>query len=86
MFPIIEEWERSSESREEFCNRHNLQLSTFSYWRTRYAKSTANPTPGFVQVDPGLDENLEVIYPNGVIIRLPGTSSLSQLQALIGLV
>lgn len=86
MFPLIEEWENSNESREAFCHRHNLQLSTFSYWRSRYIKSKVRPATSFVELQPNLGEDLEIIYPNGVKIRLTGNSPLSQIQALIRLV
>lgn len=91
MFPIIEEWESSDENREAFCRRHNVSLSTFSYWRTRYAKSkigaTAHQQGKFIELSPETFEDyLEILYPNGVRLRLPSGSSLSSLQTLIGLV
>ena len=87
MFPIIEEWENCNESRETFCQRHNLPLSTFSYWRTKYAQGRSTTSePGFVKLRPELHDSLEVIYPNGVRVRLSQNSSLADLRALIQLV
>lgn len=88
MFPIIEEWESTDESREIFCKRHDVPISTFSYWRTRYAKSRhADQSPKFVKLTPEPpSSDLEIIYPNGVKIRLPHSSSLSDLRTLIHLI
>lgn len=87
MFAIIEQWESSQESREAFCQSHNLPVSTFSYWRTKYAKAKEQPRePGFVQLKPRISDNLEVIYPNGVRVKVPQGSSLADLRALIQLV
>lgn len=87
MFAIIEQWESSQESREAFCQSHNLSVSTFSYWRTKYAKAKKQAgEPGFVQLQACMSDNLEVIYPNGVRVKVPQGSSLADLRALIQLV
>ena len=87
MFPLLEEWENCNESREAFCQRHHLQLSTFGYWRTKYVQANKLPrASGFVKLSPPLQDPLEVEYPNGVKLRLPANTSLADLQALIQLV
>ena len=87
MFDLISRWEDSDEGRTTFCNAHGVTLSTFSYWRTKYRKSKkAMSSKGFVELKPTLSMGLEVVYPNGVIVRLPQTSSLSDLRALVQLV
>lgn len=88
MFALIEQWKESSEPRKAFCQKHGLAESTFSYWYSKYRKSTNNSGQpgGFVNVQPSLHDNLEVVYPNGVKIRLPQDTSLADLRALIQLV
>ena len=39
MFPLIKLWEESGLTRAEFCQRHYLQLGTFTYWRKKYLAS-----------------------------------------------
>ena len=39
MFPLIKLWEDSGLTRAEFCQRHDLQLGTFTYWRKKYLAS-----------------------------------------------
>lgn len=89
MFAMMTVWESSQEPREQFCKRHGVSLSTFSYWRTKYRKenNSSEPTQGsFIGLQPQLSESLEICYPNGVRIRLSQGSSLADLQALIHLV
>lgn len=88
MFALIEQWKESSEPRKAFCQRHHIAPSTFSYWCTKYAKvnGTSQQAGGFVEVQPSLRDSLEVIYPNGVKIKLPQDVSLSDLRTLIQLV
>lgn len=35
----INQWENSGLSQQEYCNRHNLALSTFGYWKRKTRKS-----------------------------------------------
>ena len=85
MFTLIKSWESSQESQAHFCNRHDVTLSTFSYWRTKYRKEKrAMPASGsFIGLQPQLPEGLEILYPNGVRIRLTPDSPLAEVQALI---
>lgn len=90
MFPIIEEWESSPESMGQFCERHQIPKSTFSYWRTRYSKNNQKSRVNraeFLEVRMDhVSVDLEIIYPNGVKLRLPQNSPMSQLRTLIQLV
>ncbi|WP_115870540.1 IS66 family insertion sequence element accessory protein TnpA [Marinoscillum furvescens] len=85
MFALIEQWKNSAESRKAFCRRHNIAPSTFSYWYAKYQKTESAVKPGFVEVQPHLSRSLELIYPNGVKIRLPHDTSLSELRTLLQL-
>lgn len=86
MFNLIRLWEESDENRETFCKANNLTISTFSYWRTKYRKSQADTLDGFIELKPSSGSVVEIVYPNGVIIRLPHTTTLSEMKALIRLV
>lgn len=36
MFNLVETYRAGSEIKSEFCARHGIKVSTFSYWITRY--------------------------------------------------
>ena len=87
MFALMSLWESSGLTRQEFCKEHEIKLSNFSYWRTRYRKSqTASGSENFIKVKPVLATSIELIYPNGVKMVLPANSDIATLSALINLV
>jgi hypothetical protein len=86
MFELIRRWEESDEDRATFCKANNLTISTFSYWRTKYRKSQGPSSNGFIELKPTSVTALEIIYPNGVVIRIPPATTLSALKGLIRLV
>lgn len=36
MYPLIEKWEESGQTREVFCAKNNLTIGLFAYWRKKY--------------------------------------------------
>lgn len=86
MYPLMERWEESLTPRTVFCEEHKIPLSTFSYWRSRYLRSKEQEPSGFVKLEPEWLLSLEIVYPNGVKVRLPEKTSLSDLRTLIELV
>ncbi len=89
MFAIMASWESSQEPQAHFCKRHDVTLATFSYWRTKYRKEKNRTEPAlgsFIGLQPQLSAGLEILYPNGVRIRLSQSSPLADVQALIQLV
>lgn len=88
MMVLMREWTSGNQSREDFCNDHGLTLSTFGYWRTQYRKQTDPQAAckGFIQLTTIPQSRLEVVYPNGVMVRLADDCSLAQLRSLIDLV
>lgn len=94
-FALIIEWEQSKEPQEYFCQKHNIKVPTFSYWRTRYiAKNKQQPkkTKAFVPVLPEPSahltkskpsEGIQVLLPNGVKLQLPLTMDLKDMLTLI---
>ena len=87
MFGLISLWEESEEDRAVFCKKHGLTVATFSYWRTKYRKfQMSSASQGFVELKPISHLAIEIVYPNGVIIRLPQLSTTSELKSLVHLV
>ena len=74
MFSLVEQWQASQMTKKEFCRHHQIKLSTFGYWNTRYRRSCKEPAGGFVQIGSGggpLD-GMQIIYPNGVRLSVAG--------------
>ena len=51
MFALIENWERSSETKAEFARRHGVSIQTFHYWWRRYRDhQPATTAPAFIEL------------------------------------
>ena len=87
MFCLIRQWEESGKDQATFCKEIGVTVSTFGYWRTKYLRALKSGRPGgFVEIKPSSSMSIEIVYPNGVILRLPQSSSTSELKALIRLI
>lgn len=88
MFSLIREWESSDLDRLTFCKEHDIKVSKFSYWRTKYKHSQSADTQaeGFVKVNPKTCSSIELLYPNGVKAILPPEIDHVTLSTLIHLV
>lgn len=87
MFRLIRQWEECEKDRATFCREFGLTVATFSYWRTKYLRALKSTTSGeFVELKALTPMPVEIVYPNGVMIRLPQSSSISDLKALIRLI
>lgn len=82
MEAVVAAFHSSGLTQREFCIQENIKLPTFSYW---YRKVCAKPeavTSGFTEVTvPIHSAGLEVVFPNGVIIR--GVQDLAMIHQLI---
>ncbi|AXI99511.1 hypothetical protein CYPRO_2050 [Cyclonatronum proteinivorum] len=77
MFALVDQWRASGELQANFCHRHQITTSTFSYWVTRKNKAEQQTNnSGFVQVEPAGPApkagQVELTYPNGVRLRVDG--------------
>jgi len=76
MYPVIEAWQSSGLTKQAFSDREGIAKSVFYYWHKRY-KADKEPG-GFVPVDIQRVHKvtagifIEIQYPTGVILRLPG--------------
>ncbi|MGE8422145.1 IS66 family insertion sequence element accessory protein TnpA [Sphingobacterium thalpophilum] len=83
MFAMIADWQRSGMSKKRYCAENGINEATFYYW---FSLSKENDTSrgGFIAMDKTCGKgDVEVIYPNGVRIKV-GTDLglLSQLILL----
>jgi len=72
----IEAWSGSGLSQAAFCERHDLALSTFQWWRRRLAERKHNEPGGFVEVrvasesrSPG--DPVRLTFPSGLRLYVP---------------
>lgn len=72
MFALVEEYEHSDLSARDFCKDKGLVPSTFYYWKKKKAQMETGSSAGFVTIGPNpvTEGNLELIYPNGIRLRL----------------
>lgn len=55
MFTLIESWEQSNQPQADFCTQHNIALSKFGYWRSKWLalhSSSSSEPPSFVEIAP----------------------------------
>jgi hypothetical protein len=72
MLRLVAVYEQSGQSQKAFCESAGINLSRFGYWVRKVRKERAT-AGGFVRVDttpPQPATGLELVYPNGVRIKL----------------
>ena len=83
MYALVAEWEQCGQTREAFCKAHGMSLGTFAYWRSKYQEDHPVGSSRFIELGACFSGSIEITYPNGVVVKLPGASSLSEVRALI---
>ena len=70
MEAAVASFKSSGLTQREFCKQQQIKLSTFSYWYRKVNSSVGTPVGGFTEVTaPVQSVGLEVVFPNGLIIR-----------------
>ncbi|MBS1936683.1 MAG: hypothetical protein JSS84_02575 [Bacteroidetes bacterium] len=83
MLEHVAAWQASGLSRKSYCAEHGLTTHTLGYW---CAKARSTPGHGgFVPLEVGTGEGLELCYPNGVRLLLPAGTSMAQVAAYVRL-
>ena len=88
MFSLIKRWKKSGINQRDFCDRHDLSMHTFHYWLRKYRQIHTSSENGFVPVEisPVTDivkREIQIHYPNGVLLTLSEEASISRIKALI---
>ena len=88
MFSLIKEWQTGEISQKDFCDRHDLSIHTFYYWLRKYKQAHSSSNNGFlpVEIGPSVRDTrgeIQIHYPNGVLITLDKAVSVSRIRALI---
>ena len=86
MFSFIEQWKQSNLPQNTFCKEQGITYTTFYYWLKRF-RLQQEETGGFMsmRVTSTRENQIEIRYPNGVVIQIPSTIGLSALKQLIRL-
>ena len=89
MFSVIESWQQSGLSQSAFCQEHDLPVHILCYWFRKYNSTPSKPSSsGFIPVnieaDAG-DQMIEIVYPTGVLLRLPATAGVDIIRSLVTL-
>lgn len=88
----LDRHERSGLSQRDFCARHGLALSTFTYWKRRERAAGAKQAISFVEVPRPVgeaqalrmtDAAVVIELPGGVRIELPQATEPKWLAALL---
>jgi transposase-like protein len=76
MFGIVEQWQQSGKSQNQFCAENGIRLHTLGYWVKRYRQSQAGHE-GFASVSIGGEAErnpatprIEVELPGGLVVRI----------------
>ncbi len=89
MYGHVERWKQSGLTQSEYCASVGIKLATFSYWVTKHKNESFNSSSSsFITISKEQKtegKDYEIVYPNGVTLRL-NRSSLLELSALLKLV
>jgi transposase-like protein len=87
MLLLVDKFLSSGQTQTEFCREAAIKSSTFSYWVRKVRNQNSDLTAGgfarvVVNKNPSCSSELEINYPNGVMMKVPSTD-LSLISALI---
>ena len=93
MYPLVETWQKSGQSKTVFSQGQGIKLHTFLYWVNKYETDQSIKAPtkevgNFIPLSIGKPlegDKIEIAYPNGVRLSLTGLVSSSYLLELINL-
>ena len=88
MFSLIKSCKESGMSNKDFCQQNGIGQPMFYYWQKKLAESQDNTFQSFIPVQVNKYKGhpeMEIIYPNGVRLKLAPTTDLSIIRILIGL-
>ena len=87
----VVDWKSSKLDMSNWCTQQGLSRHTFRKWVSAYnRKSVSGNTSSFIPITVDTkptpsDDSIEIVYPNGVILRLPNLPATNQLTGLVNL-
>jgi transposase-like protein len=89
MFPLVEAYLERDQTKKAFCEEHGLSESVLGYWLTKYRRKNAPEAGGFVEITPPMmpeeHAHAEIVYPNGVRVRLFAPPAPAHLERLVSI-
>lgn len=94
MYSLMESYELGTMSRTAFCSHHDLPLSVFGYWRSKYRKSQglnhgSKQRDNFISLEVSPPASGSVVFEleldNGVKLRFHKYPDVKYLQSLLSL-
>ena len=87
MMEVVREWEQSGKSQKVFCQIKNIPHSKFYYWLRKFRNNqTSDSQTDFIAVRIRQNKSvgdLDIQYPNGVIIKLHPPVDLVMVKTLL---
>lgn len=84
----IEKWRSSGLSAKAFCEQEGLVYHQFGYWRQKFSSADDSPTesklvPVTLATPSKQTSDLEIVLPNGVVIRGIDARNVSLVTSLV---
>ena len=93
MFPIVDAWQQSGQTQEEFSIAYGMSKHVLSYWVCKYRKAqrsaeqqSETTTPSFIPVHTPAavaSSSMEIVLPTGVVIRFADQVPVNYLQQVL---
>jgi transposase-like protein len=76
---IVMQQKESGQTTKEFCEHHGINRATFYYWKKKLSEHSS-----FIRVkSEEISSGLELVYPNGVRLKIAHGANLADLKRLI---
>lgn len=89
MYALVRGWDKSQQSKADYCEAVSINIHTFTYWVQKYKEVEGqSEAPKFIPLTvesskPIVSPGLELSYPNGVRLLVNSQADVELLQALI---
>ena len=87
MFSLVEDFLKSGKTQREYSLFAEIGRAKFNYWESKYRSYQKESASGFIRIETTSgkqDQDLEILYPNGVRLKVSITDLrlISQLVRL----
>ncbi|MFC3809444.1 IS66 family insertion sequence element accessory protein TnpA [Lacihabitans lacunae] len=79
---ILKDLKRSGQSIADYCREHGHRTHIILYWKQKQGQFQGKQS-GFIEVKSQTDSPIEIVYPNGVRIRLGAGCKVTDIKALL---
>ncbi len=88
MYPLIEKWYNSGQSRSAYCKANNIALHLFAYWHKSYQEhknTSLKEESSFINLNISAEPELEmsIHYPNGNRLLLGSVTNITLIERLV---